>query len=550
MSMFLPMKERVLVGFGAALLTMVVSLVGTNAQAAQGQPQMPGMPGMPAAPTDLGNIQGTVTKAAGGAVAGATVAAVNSANGAQYSASTDDQGRYSLPSLPVGTYEVTVQLGGFTPLRRPGVVVTANGAVQVDAALQPGDADSDRQALLDRIELLEKRLGDIESSAVLSDPETRVKRIEVYVDPNGVQSDEPTPGAKKEVTYQRERVYRRQTINEKIEEAMAAAADQSVKLGVDATTVLQTSRQTEGEETHPSPRAYALASADLFFAAKIAQYTSFFADVVALSGAPPDREIPSLTLLNGYTARLVNQNELNLREAWMRSEFFGQRLAIVAGRVDLANYFDRNAVANDETTQFISDALVNNQMLGLAVNGTGFVADFDPKNAFSFRFGVQQSNPDATSLSDSLYSLTEVGYTATPFSLPEGHYRLWFRANNGEVESKHAVGVSLDQKVSTILTLFGRYGSQDLPGDRDHYWSAGAGFATGLVFNPRDTWGVGFARMDLASGDTENLTEGYYNFQLTDRLRLSFSLQHVLDTPSDTGKFGFLLPGIRLQAAF
>ena len=86
-------------------------------------------------------------------------------------------------------------------------------------------------------------------------------------------------------------------------------------------------------------------------------------------------------------------------------------------------------------------------MLGLAVNGTGFVAEYDPKNAFSFRFGVQQSNPDATSLSDSIYSLAEVGYTVTPFSLPEGHYRLWFRANNGDVESKQAVGISLDQKL-------------------------------------------------------------------------------------------------------
>ena len=55
---------------------------------------------------------------------------------------------------------------------------------------------------------------------MLSEPETRVKRIEVYVDPNGVQTDEPVPGAKREVTYQRERVYRRQTINEKIEEAL------------------------------------------------------------------------------------------------------------------------------------------------------------------------------------------------------------------------------------------------------------------------------------------------------------------------------------------
>src|SRR6185436_14294244 len=208
--------------------------------------------------------------------------------------------------------------------------------------------------------------------------------------------------------------------------------------------------------------AYALASADLFFAAKLAQYTSFFADVVALSGSPPDREIPSLTLLNGYTARLTNQNELNLREAWLRTEFFGQRLAITAGRLDLTNYFDRNAFSNDETTQFISDALVNNQMLGLAVNGTGIVADYDPKNAFSFRLGVQQSNPDATSLSDSMYSLAEVGYTMTPFSLPEGHYRLWFRANNGDVESKRAVGFTLDQKLTPVVSVFARYGTQNL----------------------------------------------------------------------------------------
>jgi hypothetical protein len=383
---------------------------------------------------------------------------------------------------------------------------------------------------------------------VLSEPETRVKRIEVYVDDNGVLSDQPVAGARREVSYQRERVYRRQTINEKIEEALSAADDQSVKIGVDATTVTQGAGRTTGDATRPNKKAYALASADLFFAAKLAQYTSFFADVVALSGAPPDREIPSLTLLNGYTARLINQNELNLREAWLRTEFFGQRLGITAGRLDLTNYFDRNAFSNDETTQFLSDALVNNQMLGLAVNGTGVVAEYDPKNAFNFRVGFQQSNPDATSLSDSIYSLAEVGYTMTPFSLPEGHYRLWFRDNNGDVESKHAVGVSIDQKVTPIVGLFGRYGQQEIPGDWDRYWSTGISFATGMVFNPLDTWGIGYAQMRLASGDREHLTEGYYNFQLTERLRLSFSLQHVHDRQGD--KFGYLLPGIRLQAAF
>jgi len=427
--------------------------------------------------------------------------------------------------------------------------------VRLTASLEAGDADTERLALLDRIETLEKRLGDLESSAVLSDPETRVRRVEVYVDKNGQLSDTPSPGAKKEVTYQRERVYRRQTINEKIEEAMASAKEQAVTVGVDATTVAQGAGRTKGDEFRPNKKAYALASADLFFTAKLAQYTTFFADVVALSGAPPDREIPSLTLLNGYTARLVNQNELNLREVWLRTQFFGQRLSLTAGRLDLTNYFDQNAVANDETTQFLSDALVNNQMLGLAVNGTGFALEYDPKNMFVFKFGVQQSNPDATSLSDSVYSLSEVGVKITPFSLPEGNYRLWFRANNGDVDSKKAIGVSLDQKITPVVSLFGRYGSQDLhlANDTtwdDKYWSAGVGFRQGAVFNPHDTWGIGYAQMKLQSGDKEHLTEGYYNFELTERLRLSFTLQHVLDRPAGETKFGYLLPGVRLQAAF
>ena len=474
-------------------------------------------------------------------------------------AAVGSDGMFTFANVAAGDYVLYVDAPGFE--RTSQTITVANQTQNVEMTLTPlivpGAEESaaaaagvaDTQLLLDRIKQLEARITDLEAGAVLSEPETRVKRIEVYVDQNNNVHDEPVPGARREVSYQRERVYRRQTINEKIEEALASAEDQAVKIGVDATTVAQGTAKTKGDDiSHPNKKAYALASADLFFAAKLAQYTSFFADVVALSGAPPDREIPSLTLLNGYTARLVNQNELNLREAWLRTEFFGQRLGITAGRLDLTNYFDRNAFSNDETTQFISDALVNNQMLGLAVNGTGVVADYDPKNAFNFKIGFQQSNPDATSLSDSIYSLAEVGYTATPFSLPEGHYRLWYRNNNGDVDSKHAVGVSLDQKLSPFIGLFGRYGQQQIPGDWDRYWSAGFSIANGMVFNPLDTWGIGYAQMDLAAGDKEHLTEGYYNFQLTERLRLSFTLQHVLDRQSD--KFGYLLPGIRLQAAF
>jgi hypothetical protein len=502
-----------------------------------------------------GAISGTVRDASGAAVEGATVTAINADNGAQFTATTDAQGAYSFGALPVGKYDVSVDSNGLTAFRQRGIDVAMDATrglnITLDAGTTAQAAQADRDELLQRIATLEQRISDLESSAVLSEPETRVRRVEVYIDENGNQLDEPAPGATPTVTYQRERVYRRQTISEKIEEALEDAENRSVSVGVDAAIGTQVAGRTRGL-LDANKRAYALASADLFFTAGLAQYTVFFADIVGLSGSPPDAEIPSLTLLNGYTARLIRQNELNLREAWMRTELFGQRLALTAGRLDLTNYFDQNAIANDESTQFISDALVNNQMLGLASNGTGFATEFDPKNGFRFKFGLQQSNTDATNLSDSLYTLTEAGYTFTPFALPEGTYRFWFRTDNtAENAIRKGAGVSLDQKLTAVVGLFGRYGTQETDfDDRDHFYSAGVGFQNGLIFNPQDTWGVGYAQMDLVSGEKEKLVEGYYNLHLTERLRLSFHLTHVLDEPDADTRFGYLLPGVRFQAAF
>src|SRR4029453_9872796 len=103
-----------------------------------------------------------------------------------------------------------------------------------DAASAAAAADLERQDLLSKIATLEQRVTDLESSTVLSEPETRVRRVEVYVDPNGQEHDEPVPGAKKEVTYRRERTYRRQTISENITASLEDAATHSVTVGVDA----------------------------------------------------------------------------------------------------------------------------------------------------------------------------------------------------------------------------------------------------------------------------------------------------------------------------
>jgi hypothetical protein len=539
----------------AAIALLVVwwnSPAAAQAQAAQEQPAQMNMA------DHRGGIRGVVRDDSGAPVAGATVTAVNSENGAKFESTTDAQGAYSFGALPVGNYEISISSAGNMAFRRTGIGIEMDktGALDItlNAASAAAAAEFERQQLLERIASLEQRINDLESNTVLSEPETRVRRVEVFVDENGNEHDEEVPGATPQVTYRRERVYRRQTISEKIDAALEDAEKRRVTVGVDAAMATQYARRSAGD-LEANRTAYALASADLFFTAGLAQYTVFFADIVGLSGSPPDTEIPSLTLLNGYTARLVAQNQLNLREAWLRTELFGQKLALTAGRLDLTNYFDQNAFANDESTQFLSDALVNNQMLGLSANGTGVATEFDPKNGFRLKFGFQQSNDEAPNLSDSMFTLTEVGYTFTPFALPEGTYRVWFRTDNTPASAASegvatGFGFSVDQKLNPFVGVFARYGSSNLDPGRDNFWSAGFSFANGIIFNPQDSWGIGYAQMDLEDGRRERLTEGYYNFHLTERLRLSFHLTHVLDNADTASEFGYLLPGVRFQAAF
>jgi hypothetical protein len=478
-------------------------------------------------------------------------------------------GGFAFPVVAAGRYLLLVDAPGFGRSSQEITVPSQPFAIALEVLEVPGGEPAapataggaiDTQALLDRIKVLEQRLSDLESGTVLSEPETRVKRIEVYVDKNSNVYDQPVQGAQKKVTYQRERVYRRQWLSEKLEQAFADQDSKKIAVGVSAASVTQFARQTSGDPTQANGHAYQLASADLLFSAGLAQYTSFFADIVGLSGAPPDAERHGLTLLNSYSSRLIRNNEVNVREAWVKTELFSQKLALVAGRVDMTNYFDRNAVANDETTEFVSDALVNNPVLVLPTNGSGIVALFDPKNGLSFRAGFQQTNSDATNLTESIYTLSEVGYVARPPGLSEGNYRVWYRSDNSIGTRRGAVGVSVDQKLTPIFTLFGRYGagkvdaptgeSATLFSTGGRFYSAGFQFQNGIVFNPLDRWGIGYAQTVIPSGPSEKLVEGYYNFRISEKLRLSLSLQHLFESPIGEGSHAFLFPGVRLQASF
>src|SRR5688500_4465000 len=88
-----------------------------------------GMGGLHAQST-TGGLTGVIKDADGGVVPGATVKATATATGTVLTAVSDDTGQYVVRGLPVGPYNVQVELSGFQTVQVEGVVVRVNEEVR------------------------------------------------------------------------------------------------------------------------------------------------------------------------------------------------------------------------------------------------------------------------------------------------------------------------------------------------------------------------------------------------------------------------------------
>src|SRR5579883_960202 len=89
---------------------------------------------------DRGTITGTVADPAGAVISNAAVEVRNLQTGAVYPAVSTETGNYTVPQLPVGTYEVSVSVPGFKKFTRTGITVAAAQVLRVDVSLEVGAA--------------------------------------------------------------------------------------------------------------------------------------------------------------------------------------------------------------------------------------------------------------------------------------------------------------------------------------------------------------------------------------------------------------------------
>jgi hypothetical protein len=88
--------------------------------------------------TAVAAVSGTVTDATGAVVAQADVVMTQTETGQSHSTQTDPEGRYVLPSLPVGPYRMEVRKAGFRNYVQTGIVLVVNNNVSVNVGLQVG----------------------------------------------------------------------------------------------------------------------------------------------------------------------------------------------------------------------------------------------------------------------------------------------------------------------------------------------------------------------------------------------------------------------------
>ncbi len=113
-----------------------------------------------------GSITGTVSDPAGAVVAGANVEVKNTETGVVYPGVSTNTGNYSVQSLPVGTYSVTVKVQGFKTYTHTNLAVAATQVLREDVTLQVGAA-SDSVTVSAEASLLKTEAGDMTHNIAL-----------------------------------------------------------------------------------------------------------------------------------------------------------------------------------------------------------------------------------------------------------------------------------------------------------------------------------------------------------------------------------------------
>ena len=105
------------------------------------------------AQSERGTITGVVHDSSGAIVPGATVTIVNRSTNVTLTATTNEAGEYTMPSLQPGVYNVKVNKQGFRTSEESGLTLDAGQTVRADLALEVGVATQTVEVIASAVQL-------------------------------------------------------------------------------------------------------------------------------------------------------------------------------------------------------------------------------------------------------------------------------------------------------------------------------------------------------------------------------------------------------------
>jgi porin len=305
---------------------------------------------------------------------------------------------------------------------------------------------------------------------------------------------------------------------------------------------------------------------------------------------------PSVGSFFGANGDAAGDRSMDVTQFWYEQSLWDDTLGIRIGKLDMTGgfecrgcpvSFDGSLYANDETGQFLNNALINNPTIPFPDYGLGAIVHYSPVEWWYASVGLADAQADARETGfnttfhdeDYFFYIFEMGITPTLDSSKgplQGAYRigLWNdpqpKANSDSEKNYHDdVGVytTCDQMLakendnpqdSQGLGAFFRYGYADgKRNDLNQFWSAGVQYQGLFDGRDDDVLGAGFAHGTFSNAasstyteDYESVIEVYYNAQITKWCSLSPSVQYVANPGGSSENRDAFIAGIRAQMTF
>ncbi len=288
-------------------------------------------------------------------------------------------------------------------------------------------------------------------------------------------------------------------------------------------------------------------SFDIFAHTSFGAHTLMFFDLEAIGGNGPNERLASFSSLNGdagSTQSTDNLDRLTILEAWAEFTALNQVLTFTVGKIDLTNYFDNNAAANDETTQFLSGAFVNSAAFPAPDNSPGMRLTTVLLKRFFLQVGLSSMDNSGDRLFEQIFKIGSVGFKVLPESSWETNLRFYGYLHPAAGDAA-GYGVSADGMIAGAFNVFGRYGrNEDSLANWfgiASAWSLGAQLRQ--TFMQRDlTIGVAFGKSHPRETElaNERLFELYIRYPMNEWVYISPHLQRIWQAGGSSETWTFL----------